>query len=76
MTAKDNDKALKKSCASVLKHICLKYDNLEEVDKLASVTNKVEMVKNVMHENIEQALENTATIEDIEAKSGEISVPL
>jgi hypothetical protein len=45
--AKDNDKALKQSCAGLLKDMCMKYDNLE-IDKLASVTKKVEVVRMVM----------------------------
>ena len=39
-TAKD--RGLDRTCGSLLQKLCQKYDNLAEVDKLASVTKKVE----------------------------------
>lgn len=42
------DKQYDRTCASLFEKICRKYDNLEEVDKLASVTKKVDAVKLVM----------------------------
>ena len=68
-TAKD--KALDKVCGSILQKICQKYDNLSEVDKLASVTKKVDTVKSVMQENVELALKNVVKLETIERAAGE-----
>jgi hypothetical protein len=70
--AKDNDKALKQSCAGLLKDMCMKYDNLE-IDKLASVTKKVEVVRMVMEENVRIALENTCKIEAIQEETSELT---
>jgi type III secretory pathway component EscV len=71
--AKDNDKALKQSCAGLLKDMCMKYDNLVEIDKLASVTKKVEVVRMVMEENVRIALENTCKIEAIQEETSELT---
>jgi hypothetical protein len=72
--AKDNDKALKQSCAGLLKDMCMKYDNLVEIDKLASVkTKKVEVVRMVMEENVRIALENTCKIEAIQEEISELT---
>ena len=71
VVAKDNDRALRRSCTALLKAMCGKYDNLDDVDKLASVTNKVEVVRLVMEDNVRTALENTVKIEDIQDASGE-----
>jgi type III secretory pathway component EscV len=71
--AKDNDKALKQSCAGLLKDMCVKYDNLVEIDKLASVTKKVEVVRMVMEENVRIALENTCKIEAIQEETSELT---
>lgn len=63
-TAKD--KALDKSCGPVLSKICEKFDNVSEVDKLASVSRKVDSVKLVMQENVDLALQNCVKLESIE----------
>lgn len=55
----------------MLQKICAKYDNLAEVDKLASVTRKVETVKLVMQENVDLALKNCVKLETIERAAGE-----
>ena len=62
--AKDNDRALRGSCTTLLKAMCGKYDNLDDIDKLASVTNKVEVVRLVMEDNVRIALENAVKRED------------
>lgn len=61
-----------KVCGSILQKTCQKYDNLSEVDKLASVTKKVDTVKLVMQENVELALKNVVKLETIERAAGEI----
>ena len=43
---------------------------MSEVDKLASVTKKVETVKLVMQENVELALQNCVKLETIERDTG------
>ena len=73
-TAKD--KALDKTCGSLLQKICQKYDNLDEVDKLASVTKKVDTVKLVMQENVDLALQNCVKLETIERQAGERAIRL
>jgi hypothetical protein len=62
---------LDKVCGSILQKTCQKYDNLSEVDKLASVTKKVDTVKLVMQENVELALKNVVKLETIERAAGE-----
>ena len=66
------DRQLDKTCAPMLQKICAKYDNLAEVDKLASVTRKVESVKLVMQDNIDVALQNTVKLESIEKQAEEL----
>jgi uncharacterized membrane protein len=44
----------------------VKYDNLAEVDKLASVTKKVDAVKLVMQDNVDMALQNCVKLEAVE----------
>mmetsp|Transcript_35693 Transcript_35693/g.33835 ORF Transcript_35693/g.33835 Transcript_35693/m.33835 type:complete len:233 (+) Transcript_35693:95-793(+) len=70
VTAKDN--ALDRTCGSLLQKICQKYDNLSEIDKLASVTRKVETVKLVMQENVDLALQNCVKLETIERAAEEL----
>lgn len=69
-TAKD--RSLDKLCNSLLVKICEKYDNLSEVDKLASVTRKVDTVKLVMQENVDLALQNCVKLESIEKQAEEL----
>ena len=49
-----------------MQKICQKYDNLNEVDKLASVSLKVDSVKLVMQDNVDMALKNCVKLESIE----------
>jgi len=67
-TAKD--RSLDKQCSGLLQKICQKYDNLAEVDKLASVARKVDTVKLVMQENVDAALQNCVKLESIEKAAG------
>jgi hypothetical protein len=74
--AKDGDSYLGRLCTLSLRNICIKYDNIDKIDKLASVTRKVEDVKMVMEDNIRTALLNTTKIELIQVKCGELSATL
>jgi len=69
-TAKE--RSLDKQCASILKMLCQKYDNLQEVDKLSAVKGKVDAVKIVMQENVDLALQNTVKLESIERAAEEL----
>ena len=51
---------------------CEKYDNLSEIDKLASVTRKVDAVKLVMQDNVDMALQNCVKLETIEKATEEL----
>jgi hypothetical protein len=70
MTAKD--RSLDKQCNAMLQKICQKYDNLSEVDKLASLSKKVDSVKLVMQENVDLALQNCVKLESIEKAAGKL----
>jgi hypothetical protein len=67
-TAKE--RSLDKQCSSFMQKICQKYDNVAEVDKLAAVARKVDTVKLVMQENVDQALRNCVQLESIEKAAG------
>ncbi len=73
-TAKD--RSLDKQCSGLMQKICQKYDNLAEVDKLASVARKVDTVKLVMQENVDAALQNCVKLESIEKAAGKNSFKL
>lgn len=66
------DRSLDKQCSAMLLKICQKYDNLAEVDKLASVARKVDTVKLVMQENVDLALQNCVKLEHIEQAAEEL----
>jgi len=66
------DRALEKTCGPLLHKICQKYDNLNEIDKLASVTLKVDSVKLVMQDNVDLALQNCVKLESIEKAAEEL----
>ena len=66
------EKALDKACKSLFEKLCMKYDNLSEVDVLSGVTAKVESIKLVMQENVELALQNCVTLTSIEKKAEEL----
>lgn len=68
MTA--GERSLDKQCSHLLLKICKKYDNLAEVDKVASVVCKVETVKLKMQENVDAALQNCVKLEHIEKAAG------
>ena len=64
------DRALDKTCAALLMKICQKFDNLQEVDKLAAVAKKIETVKLVMPKNVDLALQDCVRVESIERAAG------
>jgi hypothetical protein len=67
-----NELYLNKNLSQILKKLYEKYSNPESIDKLLQVTNKINQVKDVMHDNINIALENTIKLETIELKSEEL----
>uniref|UniRef100_A0A7S2V2S9 V-SNARE coiled-coil homology domain-containing protein n=1 Tax=Fibrocapsa japonica TaxID=94617 RepID=A0A7S2V2S9_9STRA len=67
-----NARGLDRAAGKMLKQVCQKYDNLEEVDRLASVTRKVDSVKLIMQENVEIALQNCVRLENIELAAEEL----
>lgn len=68
------ERAYDRTCASLFNKICVKYDNLAEVDKLAAVMKKVDTVKLTMQENVDLALQNCVKLEHIERAAEELSV--
>jgi hypothetical protein len=56
----------------ILMGVCTKYDNVAEVDRLASVNRKVESVKLVMQENVDMALQNTVKLESLEKNAEDL----
>ena len=62
-----------KSCAQMLQKLCVKYDNLIEVDNVAAVNRKIDSVKLVMLDNIGEALKNTEKIDLLNEQAQELS---
>ena len=65
-----------KQCGDLLSRICRKYDDLAAVDKLSSVSQKVESVKLVMQDNIDIALQNCVKLESIGKAAGKVTTSL
>lgn len=57
---------------NICKKLYDKYNNPESIDNLIKVNNKINLVKDIMHENISQSLENIVKMETIEIKSEEL----
>lgn len=57
---------------TICKKIYDKYNNPESIDKLVEITNKVHNIKDIMHDNISQSLENIIKLETIELKTEEL----
>lgn len=49
--------------------VCFRYENPANVDKLVAVNEKIDVVKSVMKDNINDLLQNTEKLEEIEKKS-------
>lgn len=60
---------LQSKAASFLKGLCDEFNDLNSIDKVASVQAKVNSVTRVMQSNIEAAIKNTDRIEDIDEKA-------
>jgi hypothetical protein len=60
------------TCTALFDKICRKYNNLQEVDKLASLQKKVDAVKLTMQDNINVALSNCVKLESIEQQAEEL----
>lgn len=63
---------LQEASRKLLKNLAEKYDNLDEMDKMAATMAKVDAVKLQMQDNIQQALENCVTLEKIENDSADL----
>ena len=61
---------LNATCSSLLKKLCQKYDDLQEIDKIVNVIDKVDSVKLVMQDNIAMALKNCVKLESIDRVAG------
>lgn len=48
--------------------VSCRFNDLSSIDKLSSVTSKVDNLKGIMQSNIQQALKNTDKLEDIDDK--------
>jgi len=71
MTAKASK--FDKDCAQIFNKICVKFDNLSEVHKLAAVSKKVETIKLTMMENVEMALKNCVQLESLQRDAEELA---
>jgi len=60
------------SCQHLFNSICANYDNLEEKDKISKVMATVDAVKLQMEQNIQDALANSQSLEEIENKAEEL----
>mmetsp|Transcript_1309 Transcript_1309/g.2025 ORF Transcript_1309/g.2025 Transcript_1309/m.2025 type:complete len:233 (-) Transcript_1309:203-901(-) len=67
-------RGLTRRSASLMKGLCQKYDNLEEVDQLTRVAGKLESTKLVMQENMQLALANCVKLEDITVAAENLAV--
>lgn len=56
----------------LLINICKKYDDPTEVDKVYKVQQKINIIKDTMQTNIEQALENCQNLEEIDKQTEEL----
>lgn len=57
---------------SVLKKLYEKYNNPQSFDGISKINKKLEKTKDIMHENIETALDNCVKLETIELKTEEL----
>lgn len=64
--ADKKDGYLNSKCRKLLEDACKKYEDPSEVDKLSAVNQKVDKVKDVMHLNIANMLEQGVKVEKIQ----------
>jgi len=62
-----------KSVYLILKMCGDKYNDVANVDKIAKTENKINDVKSLMHQNIENALQNCEKLQNLELKAEELS---
>ena len=55
--------------------LCVKYNNVADVDAIAAAKKKVESVKLIMEKNIELTLQNCVKIESMEKATGWVPIP-
>eukprot|EP01084_Bolivina_argentea_P319000 553319_1 len=63
LTAKEG--SLSRAVSSSFREICTKFDDYRNVDRLASVQAKVDVVKSTMEQNIQQMLANEEKLDNI-----------
>lgn len=69
-TAKE--RSLDRPCSSFMQALCAKYNDVQQVDKLAGLAHKVNSVKLVMQENVDAALQNCVKLDHIERQAEEL----
>jgi hypothetical protein len=62
-----------KKAKNLLSTVCTKYDDLNKVDKTASLLGKVDGVKATMQDNIANMLKNTEAAESLAEKSDQLN---
>lgn len=68
LNAKEN--SFTKKFKDQFRKLCVKYNNVADVDAIAAAKKKVESVKLVMEKNIELTLQNCVKIESMEKATG------
>ncbi|CAM9186159.1 unnamed protein product [Choristocarpus tenellus] len=63
LTAKEG--SLNRSMKSSFSDLCIKYDDIRNVDRMAAVQDKVDVVKTIMEDNIQQMLANEERLDHI-----------
>jgi len=63
------DNSLTKVAKKTLTALCAKYDNLEQMDKVAGVQAQVNDVTNIMKDNVNKMLENNDKLQDLDTKA-------
>mmetsp|Transcript_38520 Transcript_38520/g.80041 ORF Transcript_38520/g.80041 Transcript_38520/m.80041 type:complete len:252 (-) Transcript_38520:2635-3390(-) len=67
------ENGLSRKAKGVLSEACKKYDDLDNIDKAKSLTNKVDVVKSQMQSNIAGMLKNTEKAESLAEKSDQLN---
>jgi len=67
------ENGLSRKAKIVMADACKKYDDLDNIDKAAALTNKVEGVKTQMQSNIANMLKNTEKAESLAEKSDQLN---
>ena len=67
------ENGLSRKAKTIMADACKKYDDLDNVDKAASLINKVDVVKSQMQTNISDMLKNTEKAEDLAEKSDQLN---